>query len=340
MSEEINHNKRLKDLLSKHLEQTGRDADAFEQEALEGFAMLKNEEEAMDLKKSVDARIYSEVFAEKKQESRRFYWLAAAVLIGVIGMSIYLFQTYFTTPKTELAIQTPKTVPMKENSVPEAPSPAQTNSPEPEGATEIKPIKQVQIDKSIHSSSVENEGQKFMEDLSDQSNVAPASAPASEIPEREQEVKALPVSDQTKASNPKESSRSAAEPLAAKEEIVAKKSKSKVSEDVLSKASDESIEIATVSTKPSPSCTFKGGNQELKKQLKDQLKQKNLLYPFDATLFLNKKGKIEKVLIKNSDGLNEEDQQKVIEVIKQLNDFKVSGLKGKEIIQYNIEFRP
>lgn len=340
MSEKTNHNQKLKDLLKKHSEQTGRDADEFEREALEGFAMLNNEADAMDLKKSLDKKIYSEVFAEKKQESRRFYWLAAAALIGVIGMSIYLFQTYLAEKKTELAIQAPKTVPMLENAVPEASTASQQNSPLPKTTAEVKTIKQVQENNNQETTDIENEGQKLMEDLNDASYTAPAPVPANEASEREQTVKALPMSDQPNATTASEPSRSSTNLSETKEEIAGKKNKSVEKQDGLKKTSDENIVVVSAGTKSFPTCSFKGGDKELQKQLWDQLKQKNLLYPFDASLFLNKKGKIEKVLIKNADGLSAEDREKIIELIKQLNDFKVSGLKGSEQIEYRIEFRP
>jgi hypothetical protein len=95
MSNNKDHNQRLKNLLNKNSTEMPDNADEFEKAALEGFALLESEQEVLDLKDSLDLKIYAEVFKAKKQDSRTRYWLAAAVLIGAIGFSIYFFQSSF-----------------------------------------------------------------------------------------------------------------------------------------------------------------------------------------------------------------------------------------------------
>jgi len=96
------NNRKLMDLLNKV--PGNLPMDDFEQEALEGFAMLENKEEILNLKENLDARIYSEVFTEEKK-SKHGFWYAAAGLVLVIGFSIYFFQKNSPVQGNGLAIQ-------------------------------------------------------------------------------------------------------------------------------------------------------------------------------------------------------------------------------------------
>ncbi len=90
------------DELLKELHSPSGDLDAFEKEALEGFAAFENEEEIKDLKAKLDSRIHSEVFAEKKKPLF-IYWSAAAGVALLIGL-IFLFKTPVTLEEKELAL--------------------------------------------------------------------------------------------------------------------------------------------------------------------------------------------------------------------------------------------
>ena len=83
------HTKNLDELL-EHLQTPSDDLDAFEQEALEGFATLENKQEAIEMKQRLDKRM-----DEKLSEKRRplfIYWSAAAGVALIIGL-IFLLQT-------------------------------------------------------------------------------------------------------------------------------------------------------------------------------------------------------------------------------------------------------
>ncbi|MCW3077011.1 MAG: hypothetical protein JWO32_1620 [Bacteroidetes bacterium] len=82
------HNKNLEELLKQNMTKKSADLDDFDREALEGFALLHSEEEAMSLKGTLDKRISEEVFTDKKNNPK-VYWFAAAGLFLVIGLSIY-----------------------------------------------------------------------------------------------------------------------------------------------------------------------------------------------------------------------------------------------------------
>ncbi|MDP1802322.1 MAG: hypothetical protein Q8L81_13270 [Bacteroidota bacterium] len=62
--------------------------DDFEKDAIEGFDMLESEQEAADLKASLDTRIQKELFAKEEEKNPKIYWFAAAGLILVVGLSV------------------------------------------------------------------------------------------------------------------------------------------------------------------------------------------------------------------------------------------------------------
>lgn len=92
MGKPIDKNKPTKnfDELLEHLKKPVDDLDAFEQEALEGFATLESTQEAIDMKKRLDERM-----EEKLSEKRRplfIYWSAAAG-IALIFVLAFLLRT-------------------------------------------------------------------------------------------------------------------------------------------------------------------------------------------------------------------------------------------------------
>lgn len=86
MGKPIDKNKPTKDLneLLEHLHKPGDDLDAFEQEALDGFASLESTQEAIDMKQRLDERM-EEKFS-KKRKPLFIYWSAAAGVALIISL--------------------------------------------------------------------------------------------------------------------------------------------------------------------------------------------------------------------------------------------------------------
>jgi hypothetical protein len=86
MGKPIDKNKPTKNLdeLLAHMHKGGDDLDAFEQEALEGFATLESSQEAIELKQRLDKRM-EEKLAEKRKPLF-IYWSAAAGVALIIGL--------------------------------------------------------------------------------------------------------------------------------------------------------------------------------------------------------------------------------------------------------------
>jgi hypothetical protein len=106
MGKPIDKHKPTKNLdeLLDHLHKGGDDLDAFEQEALEGFATLENTQEAQQMKKRLDERM-EEKLAEKRKPLF-IYWSAAAGVALIIGLIFMMNSNKELSPDVGLADNT------------------------------------------------------------------------------------------------------------------------------------------------------------------------------------------------------------------------------------------
>lgn len=133
MGKPINkHTKDLNELLD-HIKNPADDLDAFEQDALEGFASLENEQEALNMKARLDKRINEDLFKKKKQPVY-IYWSAAAGVALLIGL-ILLFKTTNTIEKQDLALN--ETIPQEQNQLEFKPAPGSVDALEEETKKEV-----------------------------------------------------------------------------------------------------------------------------------------------------------------------------------------------------------
>jgi hypothetical protein len=99
------NNKKLEDFLGA--KNTEKDSlDDFDREALEGFSLLENTEEALAAKSELDAKIYPALFSTKETKPKAFIWYAAAGLILLVGFSIYYLTTSPLNNQKDLAENT------------------------------------------------------------------------------------------------------------------------------------------------------------------------------------------------------------------------------------------
>lgn len=94
------HTKNLDELLEHLHKPSGDDLDAFEQEALEGFATLETKEEAIEMKQRLDERMEEKL--SKKRKPLFIYWSAAAGVALIIGL-VFLLQTNQNLKQESLA---------------------------------------------------------------------------------------------------------------------------------------------------------------------------------------------------------------------------------------------
>jgi len=367
------NNRKLMDLLNKV--PGNLPMDDFEQEALEGFAMLENKEEILNLKENLDARIYSEVFTEEKK-SKHGFWYAAAGLVLVIGFSIYFFQKNSPVQGNGLAIQS---------------EPSKTGT---EIQKDIEAISEKnghqqfkQKDKANDASGGQKEEVTSMgssakgnaavgEDVNtaqtsdaEAKDLPAAPEPAMEAAPEQKSVyaKVRPVSppavskpqaaavSMDKQENNEQEDTAPHTKDSNRDRMAKETDNKKIRDDVVAllevqvvktparaKVEKESISSGASSTSGPANipCYYQGGETELTKDLKNLLETKKLVQKFDATLSINVKGKTEKVVLTKSFDLDKSQQKELIKVLKGLDKFIVSGVSGDTLAAYKVIFRP
>jgi hypothetical protein len=350
MSNNKDHNQKLKNLLNKNSTEMPDNTDEFEKAALEGFALLESEQEVLDLKDSLDLKIYAEVFKAKKQESRTRYWLAAAALIGVTGFSIYFFQSSFEVKNDGLAIQQP-TVSGK-HKIPEDSELSHdkkvlNEALEAQPSKEAKTIESKKTIKSLHIDGEDTFKETQKKDNTELINSAASNTPSMVSEKREGDEKTVKPQEEIVLQQANEDlptppraqvSRSSVNET---ENVKQKKFSKKEERNESTPSASQLGDVVTISTGSMPFCYYDGGDSALKKDLNELLLKENLLFKFDALLFLNKKARIEKVTLINTYGLKNTEQTQLTELLKTLSKFRVKGeISKKERLEYKIEFRP
>ncbi|MBL7918372.1 MAG: hypothetical protein JNM96_08235, partial [Bacteroidia bacterium] len=102
MSKRINKDTKSLDELLKQINNPDDNIDAFEQDALEGFASLENNEDVLRLKSKLDERFEKEIL-EKKKKPLVIYWAAAASIVLLVGIFV-IFKSTFNSEKQNLAL--------------------------------------------------------------------------------------------------------------------------------------------------------------------------------------------------------------------------------------------
>jgi len=317
---------------------------------LEGFALLESEQEVLDLKDSLDLKIYAEVFKAKKQDSRTRYWLAAAVLIGAIGFSIYFFQSSFDVKNDGLAIQQP-TVSGK-HKIPEDSELTRNKKVlnealEAQLSKEAKTKESKKTIKSLHFNGEDTFKETPKKDNTKLSNSAAPNAPLMLSENREDDEKTLKPQEEIVLQQANEDlptpprAQVSGSSVTETENVKQKKFGKKEVSNEAAPSPSQLGNVVTISTGSAPFCYYDGGDSALKKDLNELLLKENLLFKFDALLFLNKKARIEKVTLINTYGLKNAEQTQLTELLKTLSKFRVKGkISNKERLEYKIEFRP
>jgi hypothetical protein len=362
------HNKQLKDFLDKK-NQENQSMDDFEKEAMEGFDMLKDEKEIADLKNALDQKIYSEVFSEKKK-SPAVYWYAAAGLLLVIGFSVYFVLGTGAVKENKIAIHkeeapkdkgdeiqkiiTAESAKNKSLEYKQPESPMKATTPVVESGEGKAGKKEKEYDLQEESISARNDalatqgtgaGGVAVSATKPQPQAIPLPEPATE------EGDALKQAKAEEQGNKDEHKKAVvAETMLAmesKDDRTAEKAASKKPYRARAEESPVTTYNAPAATGAAAMdiagflCYYEGGDATLHRDVKDKLKDNDLLQKFDATLYINERKKVEKAEITNAYGLNKEQQEKIIEVLKKLDKFKFNiKPQSGELTEYKLVFRP
>jgi hypothetical protein len=350
------NDKRLKALLDKQKSRQPP-ADAFEQEALEGFAMLESQEEALDLKAELDREMNDTVFA-RKQAPARIYWMAAAGLALLIGISAYFILAGDPIAKPELAVTaaTPNAdslaaAPAMEGSYED--KAAELSSPKPADNAGT-PADQKRKNTSAAQPQASQPGSPLIAEkeaapaaevsFAASGSAAPDITSPNEEPAADKDLKA----EQEKAAATEVAETKAGVSKKDAREEPAKKARVKAKTEAPGAAApagaprsnsyrraDDQAEEATDTTQ---NCYYLGSKFELYQQLSRRLAEKGLDKPFNATLyFTGPNTRVQRVELTNAANISAEEQSGIIKVIKTLDGFRFRSKPGRnEVTQYRI----
>ena len=364
MSKSPNNNlntKELEALLAKK-NSHGEGLDDFEKEALDGFIMLDNDEDPIALKEKLDARIHTEVFSKEKK-STPLYWLAAAGLAFVIGLSIFFIvnNQALETKKSNLAIASPKKAPQEE--IPNVINQEQTSAAPIElkksnSATHVEDdekkltssrarektsdlvvaAKQQPITTALaYNAETEVEGQKEVmaaPPVQAAKGVLEGEIPANKDNDEGQQDVVSNYDDKKIGSITKEASGSVAKNESKKQKQAAPEMASSVS---FAEPSKNKENLPTTNA----NCFYIGGETTLNKEVKEELASKKITAAFSATLFINKKAKVEKVEFTDSKAITADEQKIITATLTSLKDFRIiKWPKKTNLIEYSFVFKP
>lgn len=355
MSKEKNNNDDFKEFLGKINTSGNLPAGDFEKEALEGFAMLENEQEAIDLKKSLDNKISEKLFDTEKKSTARTYWLAAAAgLILIIGFTVYFISGNTSVAKNEdLAI-----------SMPESPDEFRAAPKEPEAEVQQAPLKEEKADLPAAKTIVQQAEEKPVK------HIAPPPVMPAEKAASKKRNSSLTQSDDLANANAGLATSEAE--TNSQESAVVNKNKENVPDKSVEMAPaivssngammdnipDNAAYRSNAPSAASPAykfnapaavkifnsdsiytCTYTGGETALHKDLSVKLGAKNIAQKFEAVLSVNEKWVVTKVKITKPYTLNSAQQLQLIELLKSLDKFTCTGI-FKGLMEYKVVYKP
>ncbi|MFO0357494.1 MAG: hypothetical protein ACK50A_11105 [Sphingobacteriaceae bacterium] len=356
MGKPINkHTKDLSELLD-HIKNPVDDLDAFEQDALEGFAMLENEQEAIEMKERLDKKLNDELFIKKKQPVY-IYWSAAAGVALLIGL-ILLFKTTNTIEKQDIALNESK--PQEQNQLEFKPAPGSVDALEEETKKEVvtegKKLEDARKGTSRNdqspATSKAQEDEAIMtiadsesKDLPNSPEEAMGAATPKKAAEKDADDKNSKPGDMTLANNSKQESGAASnvksvpvvttknddsrdEKSSSSKERLVEKSKKKSATGEAAPAAAGSPSRAEDMAAPSQN-NFKPAVlnitvNELNEKIAKFMSDKNYNRSFVCTLTINNANEVETVVFENKNLFKRSQEKEIVAFFKKLKCFKNS----------------
>ncbi|MES2678913.1 MAG: hypothetical protein V4635_03470 [Bacteroidota bacterium] len=347
-----NPDKNLKNLFEKNKGLGGTD-DPFEKEALEGFAALNDKQEAFGLKADLDEKISrSQVFADKKNPAT--YWMAAAGFLLIVGLSVYFING--SSPQHKDLAVSPIEAPQHEISAPQENSDQafkKTEQELPQSVTKNR-APELPVDGSFRNkgreipAATEEPARKLEEPKTDyaadlayeEKGMAAQTAPIVAKPQVYQpETELSKTEENTQSLEPKKENKTTL--------AIGKKSKSARTDDTESPAagaverysiseSDEKADSVAVLN----GAVYPGGENTLNKIIKEKLAGQDADKPFNALLFINRKGEVEKAELIKPSGLTATQQKKLLETLRSLKGFTfISARADTNLGEYHLTYR-
>jgi len=350
MSKQLNKDKLnqvLKDFLSQN-ESPSKAFDAFDKDALEGFALLENEQEVFALKSQLDLRI-NEQFVPVAKKTSSNYWLAAAGFLLVIGLTVYFLVGSHFTQNTKLAVtrgekSTEEKQAVFQNSDAAIANEIETFKSLNKNEADKSPVHHVQKTMPSQFSTapltLEIENNKNAEEKTDvegmpQSNSAPPFAQNENVGTKDEATMS-----QSQSRNEDAEAEKKAFELKAKKSFETSSEQTKFNIAGKASASFSDAKDSADKATESQSVYYSAGEAALSKMLGSMLAKKDLVKSFDAVLFINKNGQVEKVKITDAFNLTDEQQNQIVALLIKLNGFTFRGRsKTKKLGEYKVSYR-
>lgn len=320
--------------------------DPFEQEAAEGFSLLNSEEERANLKASTDQAI-SKLLSKKAQVPTRQYWLSAAALFIVAGLSFVFF--FQTKNPAELAINrelSPTETVIKENLQDSAdlePQNSSNQNKQKESTVAVEKSKDLGFQKQSAPASSAQQNSDFKAKSAQAPLKKEEAADNMELQltedAHESEISAAPAMTNTLTSSAEKFDKfalvnadisTAAKTAPASPQAEMKKADPKTR----SKGSNTGIIVLS-------QVNYTGGNTVLHKDILKILKKEDAVVKLNLQFTISENGRVDKCNVLEPSALSLEKQMLILKALKNLKNFTVVSTEGSQMPAiYNYEFIP
>lgn len=332
---------KLKAFLGKQPDET---TDEFEREALEGFAMLENEQEILELKSQTDAKVNAAL--QVKRSKKTTYWFAAAGLLLCIGLTVFFVSQQGTLEDNRVAIEekalsAEQLSPADHTNTDGALATSDSLAP-----TQYKSVNPVVSSRMDQRAAAPVPPETSQERLSESAGKAFTSTQAGAEPEKTAEALAnLPLAKDEVAAPTNDAKAMSLEDISNdgdKEEhvaVVSTQPESKTKKALRKKAESEPAKAPAAARYDSALaiCWYEGGDQRLHQDLKKELLKRQLDRPFKVNLSVAANGTVERVEFLNGKEFNRDEKKELEAVLKKLSAFKNSS---GAVQSYIVDYRP
>ena len=316
--------------------------DDFEKDAIDGIENYSSIKNVRKLQNNLKRRFEKEILKKSRKNPPTFYWLAAATLAFLIGLSVFfIFNSNQKISKSKsLAINT-----TKENII-------YDKSKISENKTELEnSITTHSNSNSLTTITIENNASL---NLSKKSTVKNDNKKNNKkehfiisnkiiVSENEAETEGQDKSTFTEKNNAivKEDIASVTKNNKVITETPSVNSPENKSEQIRSENLYKGKETRKVEADEFVNCYYKGGEAEIIKDIKNKLTSKKANLKFDVIIFINQDKLVENVEFINSYSLTEFEKKEINAVIKSLNKFDFSmPPTTKNSFKYKLSFNP
>lgn len=325
----------FRDFLRSTGQKPASDMDDFEREALEGFALLK-EEEALDLKRKTDLRMANEVLTPSTSTSSTKYWLAAASLFLVLGFVSYLFfNRSMVSSEKDLAVKSPS--PLQENTMTPPSEEFKDKAPDspqmsaiPEHLSEQKKSEKVKSNgpSSMSNKPVESDGTADLattETLAKADMEAPSTVKHKVAEANQEDVVA--EADTKRGMTLDEDKEGASTPSKKAKQLT------QTAAPAAAFATDASP-VVTNSAPMAETCNYRGGMKGFLAELNAKLGPDKPNKQFQATIFLTESKLIGELIFKGDHRLTAQEQTIVRKAIEAMKDFEFKKASTAYVFEF------